>query len=66
MSCLICKDMERDFEARHSEYLEARSSAYYGVSRKFAALKNVDMERAKNDLEEHQLVCVSVVRDSAL
>jgi hypothetical protein len=22
-----------------------------------AAYKNVDMERAKNDLEEHQLVC---------
>jgi hypothetical protein len=65
MGCLICKDMERAFEASHSEYIEARSSAFYRVSSRFAALKNVDMERAKNDLEEHRLVCVSVVKGSA-
>jgi hypothetical protein len=29
------------------------------VSTELAAQKNVDMERAKSDLEEHQLVCVS-------
>jgi hypothetical protein len=45
---------------------QAHSSAYFRVSRKLAALKNVDMERAKNDLEEHQLVCVSVVNKSTL
>jgi hypothetical protein len=66
MGCLICKDMERTFEATHSEYIEARSSAFYRVSSRFAALKNVDMERAKNDLEEHRLVCVFAVKGSAL
>lgn len=59
MDCLICKDLERVFEFRHNEYIEARSAAYFRVSTEFAAYKNVDKERAKSDLEEHQLVCVS-------
>ena len=59
MDCLICKDLERAFESRRSKYIEARS-AYFRVSTELAAYKNVDMERAKSDLEEHQLVCVSV------
>jgi len=58
MDCLICKDLERAFESRLSKYLEARSGEYYRVSTELAAQKNVDMERAKSDLEEHQLVCV--------
>jgi hypothetical protein len=59
MACLICKDLERTFELRRSQYIEARSAAYYRVSTELAAYKNVDMERAKSDLEEHRLVCVS-------
>jgi hypothetical protein len=66
MVCFICRDLEQAFKARLSEYIAARSSAYFRVSRKLAALKNVDMERAKNDLEEHQLVCVSAVNKSTL
>jgi hypothetical protein len=48
MDCLTCRDLERAFESSHRAYIEARSAAYYRVS----------MERAKSDLEEHQL-CVS-------
>jgi hypothetical protein len=59
MDCLICKGLERAFESRRSQYIVARSAAYYQVSTELAACKNVDMERAKSDLEEHQLVCVS-------
>ena len=59
MDCLICKDLERTFEFRRRKYIEARSAAYYRVSTELAAYKNVDMERAKSDFEEHQLVCVS-------
>jgi hypothetical protein len=66
MGCLICRDLERAFKARHSEYLGARSAVSYRVSTKLAAYKNVDMERAKNELEEHQLVCASAVKVSAL
>jgi hypothetical protein len=58
-NCLICKDLERAFESRLSQYMEARSAAYYQVSTDLAAQKNVDMERAKSDLEDHRLVCVS-------
>jgi hypothetical protein len=43
--------------------MEARSAAYYQVSTELAAHRNVDMERAKNDLEEHQFVCASVVAE---
>jgi hypothetical protein len=66
MVCLICTNLKRAFETRNSEYIEARSSLYYRISRKFAALKNVDMERAKSDLEEHRRVCASAVIEPAL
>jgi hypothetical protein len=62
MNCLICKNLERALESRRSEYTEARSSAYYQVTTEFAAHKNVDKERAKSNLEEHQLVCTSAAR----
>jgi hypothetical protein len=62
MGCPICRGLMRAYERWLSEYAEARSSASYGVSTRFAAFKNVEMERAKSDLEEHRLVCVSVVR----
>jgi hypothetical protein len=61
VDCLICKDLERAFEAKRSQYFEARSAAFYQVSTELAAYKNVNMQRAKSDLEEHQLVCASVV-----
>jgi hypothetical protein len=59
MHCLKCKNLEEAFESRLSKYIEARSAPYYRVSTELAATKNVDMERARNDLEEHQLICVS-------
>ena len=63
MDCSICQDLERAFDSRRSKYIEARSAAYYRVSTELAAKKNVDdMERAKSDLEEHQLVCVSAAK----
>jgi hypothetical protein len=60
MGCLECKNLEQAFESGLSKYIEARSDAYYRVSTELAAKKNVDMERARNDLEEHQLVCAAV------
>ena len=62
MGCLICKDLERTLDFRRSKYFEARSAAYYQVSTELAAQKNVDMERAKTDLEEHQLACASAAK----
>jgi hypothetical protein len=61
MDCLICKDLERALESRRSKYIEARSATYYWVSTDLAAQKNVDMECAKSDLEEHQLGCASSI-----
>ena len=57
MDCLKCENLKGSLQFRHNEYVEARSSAYYRVSTEIAAKKNVDMERAKYDLEEHRAVC---------
>jgi hypothetical protein len=58
MDCLICANLKRDYEARISEYVEARTSVCYRVSTKLAARRNVDMERARYELEEHRSACV--------
>jgi hypothetical protein len=66
MGCLICRNLERAYEAGLSEYIEARSSAYYPVCTKPAASKKVDLERARYELEEHRLQCVSAAGLHAL
>jgi hypothetical protein len=43
-------------------YFEARAASYYQVGTEVAAQKKVDMERAKSDLEQHLLICVSAAR----
>jgi len=65
MHCLLCESLELEFEARRSEYVEATSLANYRISKRFAAYKNVEMERARTELEEHQSVCASAVAASA-
>ena len=60
MSCAICAYLERAYLAELNEYLEARSSASYGMSTVRAAQKNVDMERARYELEEHRRGCLAV------
>lgn len=62
MNCLKCIDLRQAFESKLGKYIEARSAAYYRVSTELAAHKNVDMERAWSDLEEHQLICVSAAK----
>lgn len=57
MNCLECKDLDRAFQSRLAKYIEARTAAFYRVSTELAAKKNVDMERAKTDLQEHQSAC---------
>ena len=66
MNCSICRDLERAFETGLREYIEARFSACFQVCTKLAAQKNVEMERARYELEEHQALCVPSVRVLAL
>jgi hypothetical protein len=66
MECLICRDLERSYGVGLREYAEACSSSYYAVSKEFAAVKNVDMERALYALEEHRLLCAFAVKVVAL
>lgn len=62
MACFICADLERAYVVRLGEYIEARSSACFRVSTKLAAQLNVEMERARDELEEHRSACVAAVR----
>lgn len=62
MSCQICRNLQRDYEDKLGEYIAARSSASFGMSKKLAAQKNVEMERARYELEEHRILCVPVVK----
>jgi hypothetical protein len=66
MDCPICRDLKRAYEAGLSDYIEARSSVCFRVCPELAAQKNVEMERARYELEEHQRLCIPTVRLSAL
>lgn len=63
MRCLLCRSLELEFEVKLEEYKRASSLAYYGVSNQFAGYLHVEMERAKMDLEEHQLACLSAANE---
>lgn len=65
MACPICKNLKRAYETMLDEYNEARSSAGYQVSTRLAARKNVEVERARYELEEHVSRCVSASVSSA-
>jgi hypothetical protein len=63
MLCQLCQNLEIAFEAKQIEYNEASSLAYYRVSKKFAAYLNVEMERARAELEEHRMVCLAAANE---
>jgi hypothetical protein len=54
---LECAALDRTFKAAFAKYIEARSSALFRVSTEFAAMDQVDMERSKTSIQEHELVC---------
>ena len=59
MTCLICKDLTRVLKSANTDYQAARSAPFYFVSTELAARMQVDMERAKTALKEHQSCCES-------
>ena len=57
MNCLECATLDRTLKTALAKYIEARSSAFYRVSTEFAAMNQVDMERAKTSIQDHKLAC---------
>jgi len=55
--CSECESLNRVFESKLTEYLAARSAVLYQISTEFAAKQQVDMERAKSAMEDHQSTC---------
>lgn len=66
MDCPVCWSLKRAYEAAAGEYIKARSSACFRVCLDVAARKNVEMERARYELEEHRHGCVSAAIAIAL
>jgi len=58
VGCPVCKRLERTFEGWNSECIRARSSLYFSVNARLAAYDNVEMERARSELQMHRSVCV--------
>ena len=65
MGCPVCKRLERTFEGWNTECLRARSSLYCQVSSRFAAYDNVEMERARSELQMHRSKCLLAVAKAA-
>jgi hypothetical protein len=57
MNCSECRDLYRVFERRSFNYAQACSSAFFRVSTLIAAKIYIDLQRALNDLQEHQADC---------
>jgi hypothetical protein len=57
VKCLNCTELLRTLISADGKYERARSSPFYNVSTELDAKEQVDMERDKSDLYEHQLVC---------
>jgi hypothetical protein len=55
--CPDCKNLHRILELASTKYAMACSAPFHRVCTESAARAQVDMERAKNDLQEHQSVC---------
>ena len=64
MRCLICRNLELAFETPRNRYIEAIADASSKISTRLAAYWNVEMERARNDLDDHRAVCVFFASDT--
>lgn len=66
MICLICKNLTRALKSADAGYRKALSAPLYFVTTEIAARMQVDMERAKIALSEHQSCCESMAMVSQM
>jgi hypothetical protein len=57
MDCPLCTQLTQTYQLAYDKYQAACKAAFSAVSSDLAASRLVDLERAKNDLAEHQDVC---------
>lgn len=64
MGCPICHDFERALQDRTSDYRKACSNTVYcRISSRFVAYSDIEMERARSELEIHRSVCPSTASE---
>ena len=56
MICTRCDELERALQVGQCNYCEAVASTFCRINIKVVAYKRVELERAKNELEEHRLI----------
>ena len=64
MPCIVCQNLKAAFDGRRRAYIEASASASGQACHQFVAYLNVELERAKAELEEHRLMCLSAANES--
>jgi len=57
LRCSQCRELDRMLRRKLAKYAEACASPFYRVTKELAARSQVNMERARNDLKEHLLIC---------
>ena len=63
MGCLVCENLKQVLDSKRSKYINAVCAPYYLVSMDVAAWRNVDIELAKSNLEDHRLLCAAAPTD---
>jgi len=62
VDCPICRELDRALNLTIASYMVARSAALYRIGSDIASKREVEVERAKTDLLEHQIACASAIR----
>lgn len=57
MTCSLCRNLNQALEHRLSDFNGALSSAVPRMSDQMVAKRNVELQRARYELEEHQRDC---------
>ncbi|HTS71590.1 MAG TPA: hypothetical protein VMO17_21660 [Terriglobia bacterium] len=63
MRCSVCTHLERVLDSKNVECAKVLSGPDCRFRDRFVAYGNIEMERAKSDLEVHRSVCVSAIRE---
>jgi len=64
MDCSMCRHLAEIYRSAYDRYVAAKTGVFHAISTDLAASRLVDMERAKNDLVEHQAVCAPAAKAS--
>jgi hypothetical protein len=66
LDCAKCRDLDRAFRFKVAKYVEACSSPFDEVSIELTTRNRIDMQGAKDEMEEHLLKCLDATKSERL